>query len=49
MTDEKKLGNSKNYKSVKKKKDRTKRVQFFYQALFLYIMGKVAEWLKHIK
>ena len=44
MTDEKKLGNSKNYKS-----DRTKRVQFFYQALFLYIMGKVAEWLKHIK
>lgn len=24
-------------------------MQCFYQALFLYIMGKVAEWLKHIK
>ena len=24
-------------------------MQFFYQALFLYIMGKVAEWLKHIE
>lgn len=49
MTDEKKLGNSKNHKSVKQKKDRTKRVQCVYQSLFLYIMGKVAEWLKHIK